>query len=79
MTKLWNKMLRIGKDKLWHFILLNQITAVLLKVSLPIVWILVITIGLSVGKEIYDWYKGQYVDFGDLFADALGIGLGFIN
>jgi hypothetical protein len=79
MNKLWNKMLRIPKDKLWHFVLLNQVTAVLLKVSLPVVWVLVITIGLSVGKEIYDRHKGQYVDFGDLFADFMGIGLAFLT
>jgi hypothetical protein len=79
INKIWNRMMKIKADKFWHFIAFREFTAILIRTGLPLAWILIITITLGIGKEIYDWYKGQYIDYGDLFADALGILMGFIN
>lgn len=79
IDKIWNKMCKVGIDKLWHFIAFREFTALLLRTSLTIPIILIIVIGLAIGKEFWDWWHGDYVDFGDLLADALGITMAFIN
>jgi hypothetical protein len=45
----------------------------------PIIGLLALTVSIGIEKELYDWDKGQYFDFGDLLADVLGIGLGILN
>lgn len=79
IDKIWGKMLNIGKDKFWHFICFREFTAILIKTGLSPIWVIAIGVLLGIGKELWDWTHGRYFDFGDLFADLLGIGLGFIN
>lgn len=77
---IWDKMCRVGIDKLWHFIGFREFTSCLLRhTTLWIVAIWFIVITLAIGKEIYDWWKGEGVDPFDLLADGLGILIAFIN
>jgi hypothetical protein len=79
IDKIWDKMMQVRADKFWHFIAFREFTALLLKTGIPIGFIISITLILGIGKEFYDWHKGQYFDFGDLFADFLGVICGIIN
>jgi len=79
-NRIWSKyLMKIQADKFMHFIAFREFTSALIRMC---VWnwaILIIVIALGIGKELWDWQHGRYFDFGDLLADALGIGLGFIN
>jgi len=77
--KIWNPLCRHHADKLAHYIGLRELTSYLKRSGLPIWGILTITIGVSIGKELIDWWQGDGIDPFDLLADGLGIIMGFIN
>lgn len=79
MTKLWNIILKIPKDKFLHFIAFREFTAILIKMGLSPIWIIVIGVLLGIGKELWDKAHGRNFDFGDLLADGIGIITAFIN
>jgi uncharacterized membrane protein YjdF len=77
--KIWKPLCRNHADKLAHYIGLREFTSFLKRTGLPIYAILLLTIGVSILKELIDWWKGEGIDPFDLLADGLGILMGFIN
>ena len=64
------------EDKLKH-IVVSAIIMVILAIFLP-KWIAaIVTLSISIGKELYDKYSGKgYAEWKDLFADIIGILIG---
>lgn len=68
----------LTKDKLKH-VVVSAIIAVELNLFLPW-WVAgVITLAISLGKELYDRYSGNgQAEWGDLIADLLGLVAGWM-
>jgi len=77
--KIWNSLCRHHADKLAHYIGLRELTSYLIRAGYCVGLILTITIGVSILKELIDWWQGDGIDPFDLLADGLGILMGFIN
>lgn len=61
----------IGVDGCLHFIAIASLTKI---VSLLGIWVaIVISVAISVAKEVWDAKRGGYFDKKDLACDALGI------
>lgn len=75
----WDTYLsKVQADKFWHFLGFLFFTIALLVAQIWNWIILILVIGLAIGKEIWDKEHGRDIDIGDLMADAIGVFLAYV-
>lgn len=84
MKDLYNKIKSFVKnnvtdDKKLHFLVSALLTEIFYDVGIPLWIAMLITLGIGIGKELYDKYvKKTMFDVKDLIADIVGILIGGI-